>query len=79
MKPENWKTIAIVFIILFLLETLVVTWSISYAIIEENKLTEFYYDICEKYPDAEYKSNVCVCYDYDISGELNIVKTEVLK
>ena len=79
MKETTWKTLAIVFFILFILETTYIVWAFWYVTNEDNKTLECYYDVCSDYPDALYESNICYCYDYDVIGNLIIVKTEVIK
>ena len=71
-----WKTIAIIFIILFLAETSI--FFIGYIQItkEETRTNKCYYDICSKYPEAIYENNVCYCYDYGVLGEFVVAKTE---
>ena len=78
MKQENWKTIAIIFIILFILETLFLALSILFVIHEEKMIKECYYNFCSEYPYADYIDGVCYCYDYNMLGELDIIKTKVL-
>jgi len=78
-ETKKWKTIAIIFIILFTVETLcLVTLNIIYAS-DEKKMNECYYDICEGYPDAYYESNICQCYGYDMFGELVITKEKYMR
>lgn len=78
MNPKTWKTIAIIFIVLFTLETSMILYG-NYLINKETKETNScYYDICEEYPEAIYDSGICYCYDYDVLGNLNVVKTKVV-
>ena len=76
---NKWKVTAIIFIILFTLETLYFIWAIKYTLDEENKTLECYYEICEDYPDAWREGDLCYCYDYDVMGELTLAKTKVMK
>ncbi len=78
MKPETWKTLAIIFMILFVIETLLLSWAFWYAGVEEQREIDCVYDICGEYPYGEYLGGVCGCYDRDILGELNLVKTKVM-
>lgn len=78
MKME-WKTIAIIFMILFITETAYIGWAFWYVLEEEDKTNICLYDICSENTDAYYESNVCYCYDYSLLGELEIVKTEYMK
>ena len=79
MKPETWKTIAIIFIVLFILETAWICLGWYILITEENKTNECYYNVCSDYPEATYESGVCTCYDYDLMGEFIPVKTQLIK
>jgi len=76
---KGWKTLAIIFIILFTLETLYVVWSVSLALEEEKKTNECYYDICSDTVEAYYELDMCTCYDYDYeSGEYTEVRTKYI-
>lgn len=79
MENNKWRTIAIIFIILFILETALIVWSINIAYSEEDNWNECLYNICGEYPDAYYQENVCECYDYDVLGNLMVAKTEYMK
>ncbi len=74
----NWKILAIVFITLFILETLFFTSSIIYVAIEETRQRECFWDFCNGFPDAEYYNSVCYCYDYDLLGSLTLNKTKII-
>jgi len=79
-KQKNiWKTIAIVFIILFILENLFFAWALWTNAKETDIINTCYYDICKKYPDAWYEEKICSCYDYDVLGNLIIVEQEYMK
>lgn len=75
---NGWKVVAIIFIVLFSLETLM--WVYSFYMYEkELKETKYcYYDVCADYPEASYEEGICWCYDYDLVGNYKIVKTEVI-
>ncbi len=68
MKNERWKTVAIVFICLFILETLIFIylWSTGTEVIGNQN--ECAYNICDApnthdaYAYDEY-SKICYCYD----------------
>ena len=79
MKPETWKVIAIIFIVLFTLEAGYVIWSFYYVARETNNLNVCYYDFCSETPEATYSNGICYCYDYDVIGNLVPVKTKVMK
>ena len=74
----NWKIIAVIFIVLFIVETSFVAWSIITVEIEEKKNKECLYDICSEYPEAIYQDGVCYCYTYDMYGELLLDKTKLM-
>lgn len=79
MKHTTWKTLAIIFGILFILETCFIIFSVKISIDEENKTHECYYDVCEEYPDAWYDDGICYCYDYDSEGNLEVERTKSLR
>lgn len=71
----EWKTIAIIFMTLFIMETLF--FGASYWIVgqEDKAINNCYYNTCGEYADADYVDGVCACYDYDNLGQLIIFKT----
>lgn len=73
---NSWKVTAIIFIILFLLETLFFGWAIWAAIQDENRMKECYYEVCSEYVDAYYEDNICTCYEADMFGEYIVAKTQ---
>jgi len=75
----NWKIIAIIFIILFIAETFLIIWGIVLVNQEDRDIKECYYDVCGEYADAELIDGVCVCYTYDVIGNLIPGKTEVIR
>lgn len=80
MSETGWKTTAIIFIVLFVAETVFVSWSVISYTQEQNELNEnlneCYYTVCGEYYDAYLdEENVCYCYDEDY----DIVKTEYIK
>jgi len=79
MEKTTWKIIAIIFIVLFVLETSFLTWSIMLVNKETEQANICWYDICGEYPEALYDSDVCTCYDYDLLGEYVVAKTEYMK
>lgn len=78
-KTNIWKTIAIIFIILFTLETSLIIWGTILISEDEKNLNECYYNICGDYADAYFSEDVCYCYDYDTNDELVVVKTNYMK
>lgn len=79
MEKTTWKTIAIIFIALFILENLFITWTVLETNKEIEKTNVCYYDVCSEYPEAMYEYDLCTCYDYDLLGDLVVVKTEYMK
>ncbi len=78
MKQEKWKTLAIIFAVIIIIENLFILWGLSLNAEEEEKLNICYYDICSGFYDAVYSNEVCSCYDYDTLGYLVIEKTEYM-
>lgn len=74
-----WKAVAIIFIILFVLETAIVVGTVVWAANDTEKQYECYYNVCSENYDAVYQDNVCTCYDLDVMGEYVISKTEYMK
>ena len=64
---------------LILLPCKLFVWVIIEAGKDIDKENECYYDICGDYEEAYYSDNICYCYDYDVLGSLQIVKTEWIK
>ena len=78
VKPI-WKLLAIIFMILFILETAYTVFSIYVYVHETDLMNECYYNKCESYPEAYYENGVCYCYDYSLLGDLVVDKTYYLK
>ena len=78
VKKNHWKTVAIVFIVLFTLETVYLGWSYWYVTNEDKKTMKCYYEICEDYPEAVRDGNLCTCYDYDLLGDYVVAKTRLM-
>ena len=79
MEKTGWKIIAIIFMILFVIETAWIVYSINSYQISADKSNNCLYNLCKEYPDAYYESNICYCYDYDLLGELVIAKIEYME
>ncbi len=75
----NWKLIAIVFIVLFVSETISILWGIYLYEKEQEEWNVCLYEICSDYYYGEVEDGVCFCYDYDLIGNLKLYKTEILK
>jgi len=78
-KNNRWKIIAIIFIALFGLLLLYNIWGIISYYNEVEKTDICYYDVCNEYPQAILEGNICSCYDYDLTGDLIVSKTKILK
>jgi len=78
-RYQIWKNIAIIFIILFILESLFIVGVVVVYNKEQAKQMECFYVVCEDYPEAYYEYDLCTCYDYDVMGELVPTKHEILK
>ncbi len=76
MKNERWKTIAIIFICLFILETLVIVWFYNIGTESIENENECAYNICdvgnihEAYAYDE-TNKICYCYN---NGEIDYQK-----
>jgi hypothetical protein len=65
-KNNNmWKTVAIIFIILFAAESLYLIWAYQLGTTSLNNEKECSYDICVEYDAYTYDQyeKVCSCYD----------------
>jgi len=69
MEKKGWKILAIVFIILFILETLLVGWllSLGSSMIEDEN--ECSINICSDYEKYYYDSSGKICYCFT-DGEI---------
>jgi len=76
MEKLGWKITAIVFICLFVGLAALNVWAVSWALEDDAKINDCYYNICEEYPDAWYEAGVCSCYDYNEYGEAFVTKTK---
>ena len=79
MEKTGWKTLAIIFIVLFVLETLLFTWLYSWGteILEKEDMCA--YNVCGDdleiiYYDYLDYEKLCECYDAD----MNVIKQEYL-
>ncbi len=71
MNKTTWKTLAIIFIILFILETLFIIWVWDYGTNLVEKENECVYNICsnEEYDSYIYDDVESICYCYK-DGEI---------
>ncbi|MCH7851037.1 MAG: hypothetical protein IH845_05330 [Nanoarchaeota archaeon] len=79
MKETNWKSIAITSMVTLLLILILLIWGFYLERAEEEKTYSCYYDICADYPEAVLDDPLCTCYEYDVLGNLQEVKTVYLK
>ena len=68
-KVNSWQVTAIIFITLFILETLFLGWMIVVGTQEINNENECAYEICYDYESYYYDTytSVCACY---VNGEV---------
>jgi len=66
---NGWKVTAIIFIVLFILESLLIGWAYNYGTESIENETECSYNICDGYDSYYFDDyeNVCYCY---IDGEI---------
>lgn len=69
IQTKNWRKIAIIFIILFTIETLVVAGFIYVGLKEIVKEDECMYNVCQGTISFIYDSYSQLCYCY-INGEI---------
>ena len=75
-KQWTWKTCAIVLLIVCILETALIVYTIVSAVSDNYKLNECYFNFCSGYPDAWYQDDVCTCYEYNYSQDELVVAKE---
>ena len=77
---NGWKTTAIIFIILFLLETSLLVWAVTTSVADEEKLNKCYYEICSDTDDAFYENYLCTCMNWNSDTEnYETVRTKYMK
>ncbi len=76
-NDNKWKTIAIIFIVLFCLETFVFVWAITTGMSEITKEEECVMDVCSENHAYQYYPNIGMCYCYNEFGER--IKEQVIK
>ena len=75
MEKSGWKTTAIIFIILFILETAFLIWAVNLGYDEIEKENECAINICEDYGSYYYDGYEGICYCYN---DGKIEKTEYM-
>ena len=75
----NWKTIAIILIVLIVLENLFIGYGYYLVAKDDRNIKACYYDVCSENYDADYSEGICTCYDWDVTGSQYVIaKTKVL-
>ncbi len=73
----SWKALAIIFMILFALETAYIIWAVDLYFQEKENTNICFNIICKEYDEAFYEAKVCDCYDYNsVIDTWEIVHTE---
>jgi len=69
MEKTGWKIIAIIFIILFILETMFLIWAFNLGEQAEVNESKCVYSICDGFKSYQYDqySNMCYCF---VNGEV---------
>jgi hypothetical protein len=62
MKQKGWKITAIIFIILFVLETLFLIWAWNLANKSITGENECGYNVCKDYDSYQFYNSMCYCY-----------------
>ena len=79
-KPNTWKVVAIIFIVLFFLETFLIIWVISVGSKSMDNEKECSVNICGEINEStsySFDSIENTCYCYDNNGE--VIKTQFIK
>lgn len=65
MKEKGWKITAIVLMVLFVLETMLLIWAFNVGTEAIGNESECAYNICEGYDAYQYDdySKVCYCFE----------------
>ena len=73
---NGWKIIAIVFIIIFLIETIFIYWAYTNGTKTLNNEYDCAWEVCDGYESYYYDGydNMCYCF---VGDEIN--KTELMK
>jgi hypothetical protein len=80
MEKTAWKTLAIIFFIIALLETSLFVWAYVEIGNDEKKQLTCSYEICEGYGESFYEEGICTCYDWDKEGRgWTIAKESVIR
>lgn len=73
MEKKTWKILAIIFMVLFALETAYFIWALSYTSDYYEKQSECAYNVCEGYEAYAYDESNKICYCYN-DGEVEYQK-----
>ena len=69
MDKKGWKTIAIIFIVLFILETILIIYSFNLGVGMIERENDCAYNICADYETYYYDDYEQLCYCF-IDGEI---------
>lgn len=78
-KSDGWKITAIIFIVLFVLETIIFVWILSWGLQIVAKENECSVNVCsgEEIVSYYYDESQSICYCYDVNEE--IVKQQFIR
>lgn len=79
MEKSTWKIIAVIAIILVVAESCFIGWLFYIGQKELDNYNECVYETCKEYPYAEVSNGVCICYEYDILGQLQAADYNLIK
>lgn len=69
MENNKWKAIAIIFIVLFFLETSFLVWASVTGMNDMTRENECILDVCGESHAYQYYPDIKTCYCYDEYGE----------
>lgn len=79
MEKSGWKVLAVVLILILIAENLFLWYSYKTVAEDDKTMLQCYYEICGDYADAWLDiQGICYCYDYDLLGNLKVVKTTIM-
>lgn len=74
VEINGWKVVAIIFIVLFILETCLIVWVGNLGLKELNAEESCYVDICLDSDFYKWDTNSKTCYCFNSNGD--IIKEE---